>query len=146
LLKSAAGYESLPHTTDAYIQATGSTLEEAFEYAATALFDTICNVSTISGKITERVHAEAPNDIMLLHNWLEALLLKFELEKRVFSGFDVSKISRRENNVILEAEVSGEAYDRKKHGAKVEVKAVTLHKMEILPGSPLTIIRFILDL
>ena len=145
-METTAGYKFLPHTTDAYIQAAGSTLEEAFGYAAAALFDTICNVSTISRKITEGMHAEAPDDIMLLYNWLEALLLKFELERRVFSSFDVSEISRREDNFVLDAEISGETYDKRKHGAKVEVKAVTLHKMEILPGSPLTVIRFILDL
>ena len=145
-METTSGYEFLPHTTDAYVQAAGTTLEEAFAYAATALFDTICNVPSISTKITERIHAEAPNEIMLLYDWLEALLLKFELEGKVFSSFQVSQISRRENNLVLDAEVSGETYDRSKHGAKVEVKAVTLHKMEILPGSPLTVIRFILDL
>jgi SHS2 domain-containing protein len=145
-LETSAGYKFLPHTTDAYIEAAGVTLEEAFAYAATALFDTICNVSAISSKLTERIHAEAPNEIMLLYDWLEALLLKFELESRVFSSFHVSEISRRQNNLILDAEVHGETFDKRKHGAKVEVKAVTLHRMEILPGGPLTVIRFILDL
>jgi len=121
-------------------------MKEAFGYAAAALFDTICNVSTVSSKITEEIHAEAPNDIMLLYNWLEALLLKFELESKVFSRFDVSEISRRGNSLVLNAHVSGETYDKKRHGAKVEVKAVTLHKMEILPSSHLTVVRFILDL
>jgi SHS2 domain-containing protein len=145
-LERTVGYTFLPHTTDAYVQATGTTIEEAFGYAAIALIDTMCNVDTVSRLMTEELHAEAPDEVILLYNWLELLLLKFELEHRVLSSFEGMKISRESSKFFLHTKAIGEMYDKKKHGAKVEVKAVTLHRMEVLPKARLTIVRFILDL
>ena len=146
LLETTVGYTFLPHTTDAYVQAAGATIEEAFVYAAAGLTDTFCNFGTVGGSITEHLHVEASDDVILLHNWLEMLLLKFELDHKVFSSFQQLKIKRQNLTLFLEADAIGEIYDRKKHGAKVEVKAVTLHRMEVLRKEPLTIVRFILDL
>jgi SHS2 domain-containing protein len=146
LLETTVGYTFLPHTTDAYVQATGTTIEEAFGYAATALIDTMCNVDTVSASMSEELHVEAADEVILLYNWLELLLLKFELEHRVLSSFEGMKISRQSSKFFLHTKASGEIYDRKKHGAKVEVKAVTLHRMEVLTKDQLTIVRFILDL
>lgn len=143
---SVAGYTFLPHTTDAYIQATGSTLEEAFEYAAMALFDTMCNLTTISPEDVENMEVTGADEVALLHNWLESLLLKFELEGKVFSKFKVTLSRRLSNRLQANAEVYGEAYEKQKHGAKVEVKAVTVHKMEIVQNGAATTVRFILDL
>lgn len=140
------GYQFLPHTTDAYIEARGPTLESAFEYAAVALFDTMCNVESISLKITEPVEVDGEDDVILLNRWLEVLLLKFELERKVFSQFTVQPIQERGEGFHLSAKISGEMYDRKKHGAKVEVKAITFHKMEIERERIITKIRFIVDL
>ena len=146
LLETTIGYKFLPHTTDAYVQAAGNTIEEAFAYAAIALIDTMCNAGAVVGSTNEKLHVEAPDEVTLLHSWLELLLLKFELEHRVFSRFDTLKITRQDGTLLLDCIGSGEMYDKGKHGAKVEVKAVTLHRMEVLPGDRLTIVRFILDL
>ena len=143
---SVPGYEFLPHTTDAYIQASGPTLEKAFEYAALALFDTMCNVESISAKITETVEVDGEDEVILLNSWLEVLLLKFELERKVFSNFIVQPIQRKAEGFHLSARISGETYDGKKHGAKVEVKAITYHKMEIERKGTTTTLRFIVDL
>jgi SHS2 domain-containing protein len=141
----APGYEFLPHTTDAYIQASGPTLESAFEYAAEALFDTMCNVKSVSPRITEAVEVSGEDEVILLNRWLEALLLKFELENKVFSKFAVQPIQKISTGFHLGAQISGEMYDARKHGAKVEVKAVTFHKMEIERRDGITL-RFIVDL
>ena len=145
LLETPVGYKFLPHTTDAYVQAAGTTIEEAFAYAAIALMDTMCNVGDVAGSTNEELHVEASDEVMLLYSWLELLLLKFEIERRVFSSFDL-KISRQSGKLLLDTKAAGEMYDRKKHGGKVEVKAVTLHRMEVFRKDQLTIVRFILDL
>ena len=141
-----AGYELLPHTTDAYIQAWGETLEQAFGSAGTALFDTMCNATSVVPTSTEEIQLSGIDEISLLYDWLESLLLKFELDGMVYSRFDVSQIKKFNDSYHSSAKVSGEKYDRHKHGAKVEVKAVTLHKMEILHDDSKTTLRFILDL
>lgn len=142
----APGYTLLPHTTDAYIQATGSTLEEAFEFAGMALFDTMCDLTSISTEHVENVKVTAPDEVTLLYNWLESLLLKFELEHKVFSKFKVTLDRKLSNRIQAIAKVYGETYEKRKHGAKVEVKAVTLHKIEVVHSDDAAIIRFILDL
>ena len=142
----SAGYRFLPHTTDAYVEAYGRTLEEAFAYAGLSLFDTLCNVDSISKSVSEDIQIEAGNESRLLYDWLEALLLKFELEGKVYSSFDVRKISNDGGSLKLHATISGETYDKRRHGAKVEVKAVTFHRMEVLTNSNSVVLRFLLDL
>jgi SHS2 domain-containing protein len=140
------GYEFLTHTTDAYIQATGSTMEEAFENAAKSLFDTMCNLESVTPQITEEVNTDGGDEVRLLYNWLETLLLKFELECKVYCKFKIVSIKREPDGIHIMAQISGEPYDRRKHGAKVEVKAVTFHKMEVQRAGSLVTLRFILDL
>ena len=142
----APGYTLLPHTTDAYIQATGSTLEEALEFAGMALFDTMCDLRSISTKHVENVKVTAADEVTLLYNWLESLLLKFELEHKVFAKFKVTLDRKLPNRIQAIANVYGETYKKQKHGAKVEVKAVTLHKIEVVHSGDAAIVRFILDL
>ena len=142
----SVGYKFLEHTTDAYVEACGRTMEEAFGYAALSLFDCMCNVNSISRSVAEEIEVTAGNELRLLYDWLEALLLKFELEGKVYSGFDVTKISKDGASLSLHAIISGEKYDRRRHGAKVEVKAVTFHRMEVLTENASVVLRFVLDL
>ena len=62
---TTVGYRVLPHTTDAYIEAYGATLEEAFSYAALALFDTMCNINSVSESISEKVQIRGVNELTL---------------------------------------------------------------------------------
>jgi len=143
---SAANYSYLPHTTDAYIQAQGSSIEKALESAGKALFDTLCDANSIEARLSERIAVEGHDEIALLHEWLEALLLKFELEQKVYSRFQVDALARSSGGISATANIFGELYDKRKHGAKVEVKAVTYHRMEVLRDGDTTTLRFILDL
>jgi len=141
-----ADYEFLPHTTDAYVQARGSSLENALESAGKALFDTLCDLGSITPKLTDRVMVEGHDETALLYSWLESLLLKFELDQKVYSEFKVDKISRSASGLRVTAQISGEPYDKRRHGPKVEVKAVTYHRMEVIRENDATTLRFILDL
>lgn len=142
----ASGYKNLPHTTDAYIEASGSTLEEALEYAGKALFDTMCDLNSITPRLTEKVDATGSDEVRLTYDWLEKLLLKFELEHKVYCNFKVKVSGTPSAGFHLGGVIYGEPYDRKKHSGKVEVKAVTFHKMEVVREGAITTLRFILDL
>lgn len=142
----ALGYTILPHTTDAYIEATGATFGEALERAAAALFDTLCDVTAISPYLTEEIEVKGSDDVNLLFSWLETLLLKFELEGKVYSKFHVNRIIVSNEEMVATAMISGEPYTKQKHSAKVEVKAVTYHRMEVIHDFSSTTVRFILDL
>ena len=139
------GYKFLQHTTDAYIEAGGSTFEAALENSGLALFDTMCDLTSIRNELHDVITVEGFDDLELIYNWLESLLLKFELERKVYSKLRVS-LGKEPQSLKLNAQAYGEFFDRRKHGAKVEVKAVTYHRMEVFHQENRVVIRFILDL
>ena len=140
------GHRFLEHTTDAYIEAWGPTLERAFAQAAEGLYETIVNLETIDSIMEERVQVEGHDKKELLYNWLEQLLLDFDIKQMVYGSYDVSIRSDTPTLFRLDGKLKGEKYDRKKHGAKTEIKGVTYHLMEIQENTREVKVRFILDL
>jgi len=143
---TAPRYKFLHHTTDAYIQSNGATFEEALENAGLALFDVMCNLESISLKQVDKVEADGADEIALLYDWLDTLLLKFELDGQVYSKFHVEPLETGPGALHINAKAYGETYNRLKHGSKVEVKAVTYHRMEVVREKSSVTFRFILDL
>jgi SHS2 domain-containing protein len=139
-------FEFLEHMGDAYIAAYGETLEEAFSNAGLAMFEVMTDTKLIEPKLRDEIIVEGEDEIALLHNWLEALLLKFEIELKLYSSFNVKKIKRKNGGFLLEAEVFGETFNKDKHLSKTEVKAVTYHQMNISKEAGKFIVKFILDL
>ncbi len=139
-------FESLPHTTDAYLAAYGDKLEDAFANAGLALFDTMTDLSRVEPKTSFTIELEGESEIDLLYIWLEKLLLLFEADNTLFSRIEVAKISQVGTKLRLEAKAWGEPYNPNRHQARVEVKAVTYHKMEISRTAKGYEIRFVLDL
>ncbi len=140
------GYRFLEHTTDALIEAWGPTLERAFAQAATGFFETMINVENVDLSVGEVVDASGHDEVELFYNWLEELLLRFELRGMAYSKFDIDSISHTSSSLELHAKVRGEHYDRAKHGAKTEIKAVTYHMMTIEREAGEVHVRFLLDL
>lgn len=139
-------FEFLEHVSDAYVVAYGRSLEEAFGNAALAMFEVMVDTSTVEQKETDSFSLETDDEYGLLYKWLETLLVKFETEMKLYSRFNVVSIQKRDNLFKLSAEASGEVYSPQKHRSRVEVKAVTFHKMEIKTEPGLVSLRYILDL
>ena len=93
-----------------------------------------------------RLRVEGHDEKELLYDWLEAFLLKFDIDRMVYSVFDISRISKESQPMKLEAKVRGEKYGQRKHGAKAEIKGVTYHEMQIERQRDRVTVRFILDL
>jgi SHS2 domain-containing protein len=140
------GHRLLEHTTDAYIEAWGPTLERAFAQAAEGFYETMLNLEKIDPIVEEHVKADGHDKKELLYNWLETLLLEFDIKEMVYASHDISIASDGPTLFKLRAKVRGEKYDRSKHGAKTEVKGVTYHLMTIEERAKQTTVRFILDL
>ncbi|MGA2309870.1 MAG: archease [Candidatus Bathyarchaeia archaeon] len=140
------GYEFLEHTADAYIAAYGRDLAEAFENAAVAMFDVMTEVETVSSRFEDLVMAEGEDEYSLLYSWLEALLIKSETNRMLYSKFKISEIRKTAKGLKLEARIWGEKFNPKKHLQKVGVKAVTYHRMEILKEPDIVTLKFILDI
>lgn len=139
-------FRFLEHTADAYIEAYGTNLEEAFENAAVAMTDVMIQLETVDPTNEETFMVKAQDEPALLYSWLEELLLEFELNGKLYSRFDVSGIEETSEGFKLRAKAWGENYDSKKHPSKVGIKAATYHQMEILKEPKFVTLRFILDI
>ena len=140
-------FEFLEHTADLYIAAYGDSLEEAFENAAAAMFEGMTELDKIRPQIEDKVEVEGYDKQALLYNWLEALLLKFETENRLYSRFKIAQIEKTATGFRLTARIRGELFDSNRHPSKVGVKAVTYHQMEIIEDRKEGVtVKFILDI
>ncbi len=144
--RGAEGHRFLEHTTDAYIEAWGPTLERAFAQAAEAFYETMLNVQKIDPILEEHIQVAGHDKKELLYNWIEQLLLEFDIKAIVYASYHIIIAPDDRTSFKLRGRVRGEKYDRGKHGAKTEVKGVTYHLMTIEEDAKEAKIRFILDL
>ncbi|MFN3621587.1 MAG: archease, partial [Nitrososphaerales archaeon] len=94
----------------------------------------------------EVVEAEGFDLESLLYNWLESLLVMFDVNTRLYSKFEIESIKRTAEGYKLTARAWGEDYDSNKHEQKVGVKAVTYHMMSIEEKGGRWVLKFLLDL
>jgi SHS2 domain-containing protein len=131
--------------TDAYIEARGRSLEEAFANAARALIDTVVHLEAVEGNQVAEFEVEGYDLQSLLYNWLEEVLLRFAIDRLVFHRFEVT-IRRKADGYHLKGRGYGELLQVEKHRPKVEVKGVTYHLMEVVEAPEGVRLRFLLDL
>ncbi|MDE1763450.1 MAG: archease [Thaumarchaeota archaeon] len=129
--------------TDAFIEVTGSTLEEAFATSGISVVDTIIDIKAIEQKTERKIEIKSHDLNNLLYSWLEEIIILTITEGYAASSFDV-RITKSEQYVLI-ATVKGEDLDVEKHHFKLEIKAPTFHLMEIKQENPI-VMRFILDL
>ena len=138
-------FKFLEHTADAYVEAYGTSLEEAFENAALATIDVMTELEKVEPKVEEALEVEAPDEYALLYSWLEELLVKFEIAGKLYSRFKIFSIDETPVGLKLKAKAWGELYDPEKHPSKVGIKSITYHQMEIVKKQKSVTLRFILD-
>ena len=138
-------FRFLEHTADAYIEAYGASLEEAFESAAAAMTNVMTELENVEAKTEKGFMIKAPDEPALLYSWLEELLLEFELKDKLYSRFEVSYIEETSEGFRLRAKAWGEKYDPERHPSKTGIKAATYHQMEIFKDTKSVTLRFILD-
>jgi SHS2 domain-containing protein len=140
------GYEFLEHMADAYIAAYGKDLAEAFENAAVAMFDVMTDVDNVNPEVEDYVEVSGEDEYALLYNWLEALLIKSEIDEMLYSKFKIFELNKTADRFRLKAKIWGEKFNPEKHLQKVGVKAMTYHQMEIIKEKDETTVKFILDI
>jgi hypothetical protein len=119
-IQSAPRWEHFPHGADIGVRGYGATREQAFEQAALALSAVITDPGGIASAGTVTVTCEAPDDELLLVDWLNALIYEMATRKWLFGAF-VVRISDR----VLTGQARGEALEVARHRPAVEVKGAT---------------------
>jgi len=124
-------YEYLYHIADAKFKAYGGSLEEAFENAASAMFNIMINTLGLGTGESRDIEVES-NDIKgLLVEWLSELLYLFEVDEIIFSEFKIISIEKTNDGFSLKGKASGESIDLSRHNFDTQVKAVTFHDLEV---------------
>ena len=136
-------YRNLEHMTDAFIEVSGETLEEAFQMAGISVVDTILDIKSVEKKTEREIKISATELHSLLYSWLEEIIIVTITDGFASKSFHV-KIEKADK-YILTAILSGEPIDFVKHHFKLEIKAPTYHLMEIKQAKPV-VMRFLLDL
>lgn len=119
-------------TADVAFEAWGETLEEMFISSAAALLRTMADDP-------ELVVRRQKLSIRLEHEELDLLLLSFLQElifykdaRRLLLHADTVTIEKRQDIFCLEAALSGEEIDSDRHRLLVDVKAATLHRLQVV--------------
>jgi SHS2 domain-containing protein len=144
--KFAGKFEFLEHTADVYVRAYGRTMEEAYENAALAMFETITDSNKIAQTQEETLEVEAEDQYALLYNWLEALLVKSETQNMLYSKFQIQNWKETADMFKFSAKIWGEKFDPAKHPQKVAVKAITYNRMVVIKEKEAVTLEFILDI
>jgi SHS2 domain-containing protein len=129
--RSAGKYEFLYHIADAKFRAYGSTLEEAFENAALAMFNVMIDTSNQKANRVRDIELISPDIKALLVDWLSELLYLFEVEDILFCKFNIDKIEKTGEGFSLKGRASGVPIDLSRHSFDTQVKAVTYHELEV---------------
>ena len=125
----AGSWEHFPHGADVGVRGRGPSKAVAFEQAALAMIAIATNPTAIRPTDCVRVTCTAPDDELLLADWLNAILYEMATHRMVFGRFGVAI-----DGPVLRAELWGEPFDRARHEVGTEVKGATLTALLVGQG------------
>lgn len=123
-------WSHFPHSGDVGIRGTGPTLASAFEQTACALFAIVTDIDQVAVDTKIDITCVAPNEKLLLVDWLNALIYESSTRKMLFGKFAVT-IREKE----LHGEAWGEAIDLTRHAPAVEPKGATFTELKVERGA-----------
>lgn len=123
---AAGRWEHFQHGADIGVRGIGVTREGAFEQAALAVTAVIARPAAIQPIQPVRVQCEAPDDELLLVDWLNALVYEMATRHMLFSRFEVTI-----EGDCLSATAWGEKIDVARHQPVVEVKGATYTQLKV---------------
>jgi tRNA nucleotidyltransferase (CCA-adding enzyme) len=121
-----ARWEHFPHQADIGIRGIGLSKEAAFEQAGLAMTAVITNLDSVAPSQAVPIVCEAPDDELLLVDWLNALVYEMATQKMLFSRFAVCL-----NGHSLQATAWGEPIEVARHQPAVEVKGATYTELSV---------------
>ena len=116
---------------DIAFRALAESLEGLFREAAEATMNVMVgDLSTIERNVTRAISAEGEAEDLLLVNFLQELIYLKDAERLLLRP-DVIRINRTGHHWSVSATASGEPLNPNKHELKVDVKAVTYHRLRV---------------
>jgi len=121
-------WEHFEHGADIGVRGFGATKAAAFEQAGLALTAVITDPAAVAAQETVQIECSAPDDELLLANWLNALVREMTARRMLFARFHVQLNGRR-----LEARALGEPISTPRHQPALAVKGVTYVALRVAP-------------
>jgi tRNA nucleotidyltransferase (CCA-adding enzyme) len=115
-----------PHEADAGIRGVGASKQEAFEQAAIAMTAVVTDPQRVTSVEEVRIVCSAPDDELLLVDWLNALIYEMATRKMLFGSFEVHLDSG-----TLNAKAWGEKVDVARHEPAVEPKGACYAELKV---------------
>jgi tRNA nucleotidyltransferase (CCA-adding enzyme) len=120
-------WEHFPHEADIGLRGIGRSRAEAFEQTALALSAVIVDPADITCTQRIDIACDAPDDELLLVEWLNALIYEMATRRMLFGRFEIELDDHR-----LRARAWGEPVDVARHQPAVEVKGATYTALRVM--------------
>lgn len=114
------------HDADIGLRAAAPTREGLFEAMGEALTAVVTDPASVRLEQLIGIHCEAPDDALLLVDWLNALIYEMATRRMVFGKWRVAL-----DGYQLDALVEGEVVNRTRHCPVVEVKGATYTALSV---------------
>jgi len=128
--QGAGRWEHFPHDADIGLRGIGPTREAAFEQAALALTAAVTDLTRVKPQEAIEICCAAPNDELLLVEWLNALVFEMATRRMLFGSF-----SLRAEDGALHAVAWGEKVNVERHRPATEVKGATYTALRVRRGA-----------
>lgn len=137
---SAERWEHFAHGADIGVRGFGPSKESAFEQAAQAAIAVMADLAAIRGQERITVQCEAPDDELLLVDWLNAVVFEIATRNMLFSRFKIHLDGQH-----LEAELWGEEIDLERHQPGVEIKGATYTEVRVFQDEASWVAQCVVD-
>ncbi|CAG2165998.1 unnamed protein product [Oppiella nova] len=138
-------YEYLDHTADVQIHAWGTSLAEAMEQSAVAMFAYMTEIQTVDSTDTHDIEVEGHDLQSLFYQFLDEFLFGFSAEPFFIARkVKILEFDREANKI--KARGYGETFSLDKHPQGTEVKAITFSNMQIHEKVGRTDVYVIIDI
>jgi tRNA nucleotidyltransferase (CCA-adding enzyme) len=120
-------WEHFSHEADVGVRGIGATKAEAFEQAALAMTAAVTDPASVMARNAIEIVCDAPDDELLLAEWLNRLVYEMATRRMLFSRFAV-----RIEGARLSATAWGETVDVARHHPAVEIKGATYTALRVM--------------
>jgi len=122
------------------VRGFGATKAEAFEQAALAMTAVLADPASVAALEAVQIKCEAPDDELLLAEWLNQLIYEMATRRMLFSRFTVHL-----DGTHLAATAWGERIDVARHRPAVEIKGATYTALRVAHEAPGWVAQTVVD-
>jgi SHS2 domain-containing protein len=134
-------WEHFSHDADIGVRGIAEDVADAFAQAALALTAVITDPDGVAPRRAVQLSCEAPDDELLLYDWLNAVVYEMATRGMLFARFAV-----RIDGDRLEGAAWGEKVDVARHRPAVEIKGATLTELAVRRSDGAWIAQCVIDI